>query len=147
VTTRPAPGSRDPGAHRRRATWREPRSNDPFAGADVPDQVTIVLTREGRFYHGSITTRQYREAVVTRVSDGGQAWTTERTYSWAPPPPQALGLTVECRKRPVVPQLLRAISRALWARAEGLDQVPVQLPGQLAFDLPDLGELPARHPR
>jgi hypothetical protein len=113
----------------------------------VPDAVTIHLVREGRFYRGNIVTRQYTEAIITRVSTDGGTWSTERSYSWAPPPPQALGLTVECRRRPVLPQLLRSISRALWSRAEGLDQVPVQLPGQMSFDLPELGELPARHPR
>jgi hypothetical protein len=147
MTARPAPGSREPGAHRRSATWREPRSADPFAGDDVPDEIVIHLVRDGRFYRGGITTRQYREAKVTRASADGRTWTTNREYSWAPPPPQAHGLSVECRRRPVLPQLMKAVSRALWARAEGMEMAPVQLPGQLAFDLPDLGELPARHPR
>jgi hypothetical protein len=147
MSGRPAPGSRAPGAHRRTAKWTEPRSADPFAGDDVPDEIVITLTRHGRFYQGGFRVRQYREVKVTRRSTETGDWETDEQYSWAPAPAQAYGLTVECRRRPVLPQLMKAVSRALWSRAEGLEQVPTQLPGQLSFDLPDLGELPARHPR
>lgn len=135
------------GARSRRVAWREPRLADPFAGPDVPDELLITLRRTGRYYTGRVLVRLASEARFTRTTAGDGTESTQAEWIFPPEPAAIHSLSIEMRRRPTLPLLLRAISRNLWARAEGLDQVPTDMPGQLAFDLPDLPEPLPRRPR
>ena len=87
----------------RTASWREPAAADPFAGADIPDRVTIVLTRSGRYYTGKIAFSNASEARFTRTQVDGQPPSTSVEWIYSPDVPQALALTIEMRHRPRLP--------------------------------------------
>lgn len=110
---------------RRRHPLPDPDARDPFAALDVPDTLSITLYRHLNVYAGTLSWAwRARAYSVDVLSSDGRVDHVRRTMH---EPKREAVKTFELapRSRPTVDQLLKDLSRCVWALAGGREAVPV----------------------